>query len=145
MFYHTPKEGLIDTDSSIQVGIRTSYHRDHHAFEVIDAHTANNLSVDEIMARIKARVGENKVYITFDIDCLDPAYAPGTGTPVVGGLTTNKILQVLQGLKDINLIGCDLDEVSPAYGQAEITAVAGATIALQFLYMIASKSVDNPL
>lgn len=145
MFYHAPREGLVDTGSSIQVGIRTSYHRDNHAFEVIDAHAANNLSVDEIVAKIKARVGENKVYITFDIDCLDPAYAPGTGTPVVGGLTTNKILQVLQGLKDINLIGCDLVEVSPAYDQAEITALAGATIALQFLYMIASKRVENPL
>ncbi|RMA82503.1 agmatinase [Umboniibacter marinipuniceus] len=140
MFYHAPNEGLIDPASSIQVGIRTSYHRAGHPFEVIDAHDANNSTVEDIVQRIKDRVGDNKVYLSFDIDCLDPAYAPGTGTPVVGGLSTNKILQVLQGLRDINLVGCDLVEVSPAYDQSEITALAGATIALQFLYMIASKA-----
>jgi len=139
MFFRAPKEGLIDPSRSIQIGIRTDYDRANHEFEVIDAHQANEQSVAETVAAIRKRVGDNPAYLTFDIDCLDPAYAPGTGTPVVGGLSTSKVLRILQGIADLNIVGFDVVEVSPAYDNANITALAGATLALQFLYMRASR------
>nr|MBC8467498.1 arginase family protein [Candidatus Neomarinimicrobiota bacterium] len=79
------------------------------------------------------------VYLTFDIDCLDPAFAPGTGTPVVGGLSTDKALKIVRGLTELNIIGFDLVEVSPQYDHAEITALAGATIILEYLYLLGNK------
>ena len=79
------------------------------------------------------------VYLTFDIDCLDPAFAPGTGTPVIGGLTTDRALKLLRGLQPLNIVGMDLVEVAPAYDQSDITALAGATIALEMLYLQAAK------
>ncbi|WP_144393301.1 agmatinase [Pleionea sediminis] len=135
MFYHAPKEGIINADHSIQIGIRTDYEKENHAFDVIDAVTANQLSADDIIQRIKNRVGNHPVYVSFDIDCLDPAFAPGTGTPVCGGLTTDKILQVIRGLSNVNLIGMDVVEVSPAYDNAEITSLAAASIALDLLHV----------
>jgi agmatinase len=139
MFFHAPKEGLIDPERSVQVGIRTEYNPDGHGFEVIDANTVNDQSAANTIAAIKARVGNNAAYLTFDIDALDPAYAPGTGTPVVGGLTTNKVMQILKGISDLNIVGFDVVEVSPPFDNAEITSLAGASIALQFMYMHASK------
>jgi agmatinase len=139
MFYHAPREGLIDPARSVQVGIRTEYTVATHEFEVIDANKANNQSVEETISQIRARVGDGPVYLTFDIDCLDPAFAPGTGTPVVGGLSTNRVLQILKGIADLDIVGFDLVEVSPAYDHADVTALAGASIALQFLYMRASR------
>ncbi|MBE9539839.1 MAG: agmatinase [Proteobacteria bacterium] len=139
MFFRAPKEGLIDPSRSIQIGIRTDYDQPNHEFQVIDAHQANEQSVADTVASIRRRVGDNPTYLTFDIDCLDPAYAPGTGTPVVGGMTTSKVLQILQGIADLNIVGFDVVEVSPAYDNANITALAGATLALQFLYMRASR------
>jgi agmatinase len=92
------------------------------------------------VAAIRARVGDRPAYLTFDIDCLDPAYAPGTGTPVIGGLSTSRALRILQGIADLNIVGFDVMEVSPDYDQAQVTALAGATLALQFLYMRASHA-----
>lgn len=139
MFYRAPREGLIDTGRSIQIGIRTDYDRASHEFAVIDAHQANDQSVESIVQAIRNRVGDHPAYLTFDIDCLDPAFAPGTGTPVVGGLSTSRVLRILQGIADLNIVGFDVVEVSPAYDHADITALAGATLALQFLYMRASR------
>lgn len=139
MFYRAPREGLIDTAHSVQIGIRTDYDRPGHEFEVIDAHRANEQSVEVTVAAIRERVGDHPAYLTFDIDCLDPAFAPGTGTPVVGGLSTSRTLRILQGIKDLNIVGFDVVEVSPAYDQAQVTALAGASLALEFLYMRASR------
>ena len=139
MFYRAPREGLIDPARSVQIGIRTDYDRPEHEFEVIDAHTANEQSVSDTVAAIRSRVGSGPAYLTFDIDCLDPAFAPGTGTPVVGGLSTSKVLRILEGIADLDIVGFDLVEVAPAYDHADITALAGATLALQFLYMRASR------
>lgn len=135
MFYHAPKENLIDRDKSIQVGIRTNYQEKNHGFSVINAMQANDMSVDEITALIKNRVGDTPVYLTFDIDCLDPAFAPGTGTPVCGGLTTDKVLKILRALAGINIIGMDVVEVAPAYDNSEVTALAAATIALELAHL----------
>ena len=145
MFYHAPKEGLIDPDKSVQIGIRTEYTVKVHPFKVIDAAEANDTPADKIVEQIKARVGDNDtpVYITFDIDCLDPAYAPGTGTPVVGGISSDKALKIIRGLRGLNIVGMDVVEVSPPYDHAEITALAGATIGLEMLYLIASQSEDS--
>ena len=95
----------------------------------------HDMSVDEIIAQVKGTVGDKPVYVTFDIDCLDPAFAPGTGTPVCGGLNSDKVLKIIRGLQGINMVGMDVVEVSPAYDQSEITALAGATIALELLYV----------
>ena len=139
MFFRAPQEDLIDPATSIQIGIRTEYESDNHAFEVIDAHKVNEQKVSAAVDAIKSRVGNNPVYLSFDIDALDPAFAPGTGTPVVGGMTSNRALQILQGIADLNIVGFDLMEVSPAYDHADITALAGASLALQFLYMRAAR------
>jgi agmatinase len=78
------------------------------------------------------------VYLTFDIDCLDPAYAPGTGTPVVGGLSTDRALKILRGLDGLNIVAADVVEVSPPYDHSEITALAAATIGLELIYLMAA-------
>ena len=88
-----------------------------------------------IAEMIKHSVGELPVYSTFDIDALDPAFAPATGTPVCGGLTTDKALNILRELKGLNIVGMDVVEVAPAYDNSEITALAGATIALEMLHL----------
>jgi len=139
MFYRAPREGLIDPAHSVQIGIRTDYDRANHEFEVIDAHRANEQLVDATVAAIRSRVGDRPAYLTFDIDCLDPAFAPGTGTPVVGGLSTSRAMRILQGIADLNIVGFDVVEVSPAYDHGDITALAGASLALKFLYMRASR------
>ena len=139
MFYHAPREGLIDPAKTVQIGIRTEYSVEGHPFKVIDGAEANDLAADEIVKQIKAAVGDTPTYLTFDIDCLDPAYAPGTGTPVPGGLTTDKALKIIRGLQGVNLVGMDVVEVAPAYDHAEITALAGATLALEMLYVMASS------
>ena len=139
MFYHAPREGIIDADKSIQIGIRTEYTESRHEFEVISAAAANDLSVEAILERIHSRVGDEPCYLTFDIDCLDPSYAPGTGTPVVGGLTTDRALKIIRGLRGINLVGMDLVEVAPSYDHAEITSLAGASLGLEMLYLLGAN------
>ncbi|MFT1681986.1 arginase family protein, partial [Vibrio cholerae] len=86
---------------------RTEYKQEGHGFNVINAMQANDMSVEEIVAQIRHIVGDKPVYLTFDFDCLDPAFAPGTGTPVCGGLSSDKILKIIRALKGINLIGMD--------------------------------------
>ena len=140
MFRRAPEEGLVDPSRSIQVGIRTDYDVAEHPYEVLDALEASEESVDVIVDAIRRRVGDEPAYLSFDIDCLDPAFAPGTGTPVVGGLSTARALAILQGIADLNIVGFDLVEVAPAYDHADITALAGASLALQFLYMRASRN-----
>lgn len=138
MFYHAPNEGLIDPKHSVQIGIRTEYERDN-GFTVLDAAQVNERAVADIVEQVKTIVGDLPVYLTFDIDCLDPAHAPGTGTPVCGGLTTDKALKLLRALQPLNIVGMDVVEVAPAYDHADITALAAATVALDMLYMQAAK------
>lgn len=140
MFYHAPKEGIIAAENSIQVGIRTEYDQPSHLFKVIDAAAANEQSADQIVAQIKERVGDMPLYVTFDIDCLDPAFAPGTGTPVCGGLTSDKAMKIIRGLNGMNIVGMDVVEVAPAYDSAEITALAGATLGLELLHVWADSN-----
>jgi agmatinase len=97
------------------------------------------LTAADLAARILARAGGAPSYLTFDIDCLDPAFAPGTGTPVAGGPSSAKILSVLQRLTTLDIRGADVVEVAPAYDHADITAIAGATVAMYMLGLHAGR------
>ncbi|MDC5705469.1 agmatinase [Vibrio europaeus] len=143
MFYHAPNEGLISAKHSVQIGIRTEYDQNDHGFNVINAMEANDLSAEAIVARIRDIIGDKPVYVTFDIDCLDPAFAPGTGTPVCGGLNSDKVLKILRGLAGVNIVGMDVVEVSPPYDHSDLTALAGATVALELMYAWASNRVSE--
>lgn len=138
MFKRAKDEGLIHVDQSIQVGIRTHETSDH-GFEILTAPWVHRHGVDATIEAILERVGESKVYMTFDIDCLDPAFAPGTGTPVAGGLSSAQALEIVRGIGALNFVGMDLVEVAPAYDISEITAIAGATIAHDYLCLLAEK------
>ena len=133
MFYRAPREGLIDPSASVQIGIRTEYDPSSHEFLVLDADDIHTSGCKAVSERIVERVAGRKAYLTFDIDCLDPAFAPGTGTPVAGGLSSNTALQILRGLKGLDIVGMDIVEVAPAFDHAEITALAGATLGTELL------------
>jgi agmatinase len=140
MFLRAKREGIIDVDHSVQVGIR-SYSEEDHGFAVIDAPSVHEQSTGTTVKQILDRIGDKPVYLTFDIDCLDPAFAPGTGTPVAGGLSTAQALGILRGLGELNFVGMDLVEVAPAYDHAEITAIAAATLVHDFIGLLAAKKV----
>ena len=132
MFYKAAKEGVVLPESSIQIGIRTT-NDEPLGYKILSATDVHKQGCEAVIAQIKERVGNNPVYITFDIDCLDPAFAPGTGTPVPGGLSSFQALDIIRGLIGINLVGMDVVEVAPSYDHAEITALAGAQIAIELL------------
>lgn len=132
MFYHATKEGLVVPEASAQIGLRT-YNESTLGFNIFDAVAVHERGAVTIAEQVRALVGDRPCYLTFDIDCLDPSFAPGTGTPVVGGLSTHQALQLLQHLRGINLVGMDVVEVAPPYDVSEITALAAATMALQQL------------
>ena len=132
MFYHATKEGLVVPEASAQIGLRT-YNESTLGFNIFDAVAVHERGAATIAEQVRALVGDRPCYLTFDIDCLDPSFAPGTGTPVVGGLSTHQALQLLQHLRGINLVGMDVVEVAPPYDVSEITALAAATMALQQL------------
>ncbi len=138
MFYFAAKEGLIDPETSVQIGIRTT-NPDTLGFNIIDAAQVHERGIAGIAAQIRDIVSTRNVYLTFDIDCLDPSYAPGTGTPVCGGLTSFQALELLRSLAGIRLVGMDVVEVAPAYDVGEITALAAAHIAMEMLYLYASR------
>ncbi|MEZ5527500.1 MAG: agmatinase [Gammaproteobacteria bacterium] len=132
MFYKAAKEGIVLPQSSVQVGIRTT-NDDTLGYAIISAADVHHRGTADVVQQIRERVGDRPVYITFDIDCLDPAYAPGTGTPVPGGLSSFQALDILRALVGIKLIGMDVVEVAPAYDHAEMTALAAAQIAIELL------------
>lgn len=138
MFYHAAKEGLVDPAHSVQIGLRTT-NPDTLGFNIIDAPWVHDNGNAAVVEKIKAVVGDKPVYMTFDIDCLDPSYAPGTGTPVCGGLTSHQAISILRGLAGINIVGMDMVEVAPAYDVGEITALAAAALAMEMLYLYASR------
>lgn len=132
------RDGVIDPAASIQVGIRTHAPEDC-GIAILHGHDVEEMKAAEIAEAIIARVGDRPCYVTFDIDCLDPAYAPGTGTPVAGGPSSARMLSVLRQLGALNIVGADVVEVAPAYDHADITAIAGATIAMHYLGLLAAR------
>ena len=142
-FRRAHEEGLIDPSRVWQVGLRgTGYTADDFneargwGFTVVQAEDLWNMSLSPLAARIKAAIGAGPVYITFDIDSLDPAYAPGTGTPEIAGLTTPQAVQLIRGLRGLNIIGCDLVEVSPPYDPSGNTALTGANLLYEMLCIL---------
>jgi len=145
-FYHAAKEGLVDTSKSIQVGIREGLYGPEDlenskglGYAVLKAVECHRMTSEEIVDRIKQRVGSSKAFLTFDIDFLDPSCAPGTGTPVIGGFTTAKALEIIRGLKELNIIGYDMVEVAPQFDVGNITSIAAAALMLEFISHIAYK------
>ena len=138
MFYHAAKEGLIEAKRSVQVGLRT-FNKDTWGFHQLKAPWVHERGAAAVSDKVRSIVGDHPCYLTFDIDCLDPACAPGTGTPVIGGLSSHQAQQTLRGLAGVNLAGMDLVEVAPAYDVGEITSLAGASLALEMIYLYASK------
>ncbi|MCB1386896.1 MAG: agmatinase [Nitratireductor sp.] len=136
------REGIIDPERSIQVGIRTHAPEDF-GIEILYGDDIDEMSSEEIAQQIKARVGGMPCYVTFDIDCLDVSYAPGTGTPVAGGPSSAKMLAVLRKLGALDIRGSDVVEVAPAYDHADMTAIAASTIAMYMLGLRAEKLADE--
>ncbi|HEY8026184.1 MAG TPA: agmatinase [Burkholderiaceae bacterium] len=137
MFYKAVKDGLIDPATSVQVGIRT-WNDDYMGINILDAQWVHANGTAATAERILNIVGRRPAYLTFDIDCLDPAFAPGTGTPVAGGLSSAQALAIVRAMGPVNLIGADVVEVSPPFDQSEISALAAAHIAVDLLCVIAS-------
>jgi agmatinase len=132
------RRGLIDPKRSVQIGVRTHAPADY-GIAVIDVQSIDRLGIAGVTERVRQRVGEGAAYLSFDIDCLDPAFAPGTGTPVSGGLTAREAFAILGGLSDLDWRGMDVVEVAPAYDHADITAIAAATVAQRHIGMLAVK------
>jgi agmatinase len=149
-FRRAVEEGLLLTEHSIQVGIRGSvYSKDDLkvprtlGLQLVTAVEAQELGIQGIIRKIRERVREAKVFITFDIDFVDAAYAPGTGTPEVGGFTSVESLRLVRGLAGLNMVGCDVVEVLPAHDPTQITAFLASTIAYEFISLVALKRKND--
>jgi len=132
MFYKAVKLGLVDPARSVQVGIRTD-NPDTLGVHIIDAREVHEKGPAAAVQKIRGILGDHATYLTFDIDALDPAFAPGTGTPVWGGLHSWQVAAMLRGLAGIDLVGGDVVEVSPPYDTTGATAIAGAHVAHELL------------
>jgi agmatinase len=145
-FRRAIEEGLIDTSAYVQIGIRgpTAGPQDYAdalqlGARMITLDEASSRGVADVGAEVRSRMGNRPVYVTLDIDVVDPAFAPGTGTPEVGGFTSHQILQLVRGLCGLRLVGFDLVEVSPPFDTSGITAILAANLAFEFLSLIGSK------
>ena len=132
------REGVVDPATSIQVGIRTHAPTDC-GIKIIYGYEVEEMRAAEIAEAILARTAGRKTYVTFDIDCLDPAFAPGTGTPVAGGPSSAKMLSVLRLLDRLDMVGADVVEVAPAYDHADITSIAASNIAMYYLGLLSAR------
>ena len=145
VFYHAINEGLVKPRQMVQIGIRSPVERSIYEWTlgqgvtIVPAQTAHERGPAAIAEQIRAVVGAGPAYLSFDIDALDPAFAPGTGTPEVGGLATWQAQAILRRLTGVNFVGMDLVEVSPAFDVSEITALAGATVAWEYLCLLAAQ------
>jgi len=138
MFTRAVANGFVDPERSVQIGIRTVAD-DTRGFNILNAPWVHRNGVQAVIDKALEIVGDNKTYLTFDIDCIDPAFAPGTGTPVAGGLSTAQALEIVRNLKGVNFVGMDVVEVSPPYDHADVTSIAGATLAYDWICLMASQ------
>jgi agmatinase len=145
VFYHAILEGLIQPQRTVQIGIRSPVERAVHDWTrdqgvvIIGAQDVHEHGPARISERIRQVIGDAPVYLSFDIDALDPAFAPGTGTPEIGGLASWQAQAILRRLRGLQFVGMDIVEVCPPYDVAEITALAGATMAWEYLCLIAAS------
>jgi len=151
-FRRAVEESIILPDRSIQVGMRGSvYSKDAYddsmslGFKVTTMADIRKMGLDKLIQRIRDRAGQTKVFVTFDIDVVDPAFAPGTGTPEVGGFTSGEAIDLIQGLKGLNFVGFDLVEVLPDYDTADLTALMAANIIYEFLSLISLNKMNSKL
>ncbi|MDB5596153.1 MAG: Agmatinase [Hyphomicrobiales bacterium] len=148
VFFHAIEEGLVLPERMIQIGIRSPVQRAVHDWTlgkgvtIVTAQEAHEAGPAALARRIVDVVGDHPCYLTFDIDALDPAFAPGTGTPEIGGLASWQAQALLRRLGDLRFVGMDLVEVAPAYDVAEITALAGATIVWEYLALLGSRDTS---
>jgi agmatinase len=145
-FRRAAEEGLFLSDRSMHVGIRGSKYGPEDlaedagfGFVVMGTWEIDRIGVDGFVERIRDRVGDAPMYLSIDIDVLDPAFAPATGTPEAGGFTSRELLSILRGLEGLHLVGGDIVEVAPAYDHAEITSIAAANVAYELLSLMASR------
>jgi agmatinase len=150
-FRRAAEEGLLDPAGCLHVGIRGPLYtaRDLVAdaelgFQVVHARELDDLGARGVVERLRDRVGERPLYVSVDIDVLDPAFAPGTGTPEAGGLTSRELLAILRGLAGLDLTGADVVEVAPAYDHAQITGIAAAHVAYELLSAMAAVDSSDP-
>lgn len=145
VFYHAINEGLIDPMRTIQIGIRSPVQKEvwdwtiGKGVRILTAQDVHATTPALVAAQIRDRVGDAPAYLSFDIDALDPAFAPGTGTPEIGGLASWQAQAILRRLGGLRFVGMDIVEVAPAYDIAEITALAAATIVWEYLSLIAAE------
>jgi agmatinase len=145
VFRRAVEEGLLVPEHSIQVGMRGSLYDQGDleasrelGFDLLSTDAIRKLGIEETIDRIRERVGEARAFISFDVDFVDPAYTPGTGTPEVGGFTSREALEFVRGLSGIDIAGCDIVEVYPQYDSpGQITALLAATVAFEFLSLLA--------
>lgn len=149
-FRRASEEGLIDMESSMHFGIRGPlYSRQDLAddtmlgFSVITSEFVEEEGIQAAIDRMRARIGDKPLYISIDIDVLDPSHAPGTGTPEAGGLTSRELLRALRGIADLNIVGADVVEVAPAYDHAQITGVAASHVVYELITAMARRSASN--
>ncbi len=145
-FRRASEEGLIDLTASMHVGIRGPLYSKHDleddsrlGFAIVTSEFVEEHGVEAAVSRIRARIGDAPLYISIDIDVLDPAHAPGTGTPEAGGLTSRELLRMLRGLADLRIVGADVVEVAPAYDHAQLTAVAASHVVYELLSAMAPR------
>ncbi|MBX7446476.1 agmatinase [Mycolicibacterium sp. 3033] len=143
-FRRAAEQGLLVKDRSAHVGIRGSlYDRadlledEAMGFTVVHCRDIDRIGIDGVIDRILTRVGDHPVYVSIDIDVLDPAFAPGTGTPEIGGMTSRELVAVLRALRTLRIVGADVVEVAPAYDNGEVTAVAAANLAYELVTLMA--------
>ncbi|MCC9198443.1 agmatinase [Arthrobacter sp. zg-Y820] len=142
-FRRAVEEGILDTEAISHVGTRGPLYgkRDleddrRFGFGIVTSSDVFRQGVDEVVAKLRDRIGNRPLYISVDIDVLDPAHAPGTGTPEAGGMTSRELLEILRGLRGLNLVGADVVEVAPAYDHADITAVAASHVAYDLITLM---------
>jgi guanidinopropionase len=145
-FRRAVEEGLLDPKRTIQIGIRGAANSDEcwefgskHGIRIVYIEEFNQLGVEKVITEARRVVGDEPTYVSFDIDSIDPAFAPGTGTPEVGGLTTLEAQGIIRGLRGLNLVGADVVEVSPPFDPFGNTALIGATIMYEILCLLAEK------
>lgn len=146
-FRRAHEEGLLSREHLSHVGIRANLHQQEDmkndaelGFGVISTMDVAERGVPEVVGQLKQRIGEVPVYISIDIDVLDPAHAPGTGTPEAGGLTSREMIQILRGIADLNIVGADLVEVSPSYDWAQLTGLAASTLIYELISIFGKQA-----